>query len=268
MANDGWIKMHRKIQDCWIWNIDKPFDERSAWIDLLLSANHKDTKILFNGELILVKRGEFVTSIRKLSDKWKWNKDRVLKFLKLLESDGMITKSSDRYRTLITIDNYCIYQAKEDEIQTPQGTPDGTLYGQESATNKNDKNDKNINMLISNDINRQTEVRQVVEEWNKLSVLGIKSVSKIDSSSKRYAYLVARIKQFGIDDILKAIDNIRHSDFLQGKHSGKPWQITFDWFVLPSNFPKVLEGNYDNKGEQQTFDENKFSKMNNDNGRQ
>ena len=103
---EGWIKTYRKIQDCWIWQIDKPFDERSAWIDLLLSANHKDVKIPFNGELILVERGQFITSVRKLSEKWKWNKDRVLKFLRLLEKDGMISKNSDRYRTLITIDNY------------------------------------------------------------------------------------------------------------------------------------------------------------------
>ena len=25
------------------------------------------------------------------------------------------------------------------------------------------------------------------------------------------------------------------------------WMITFDWFLLPSNFQKVLEGNYDNR---------------------
>ena len=61
----GWIRIHRKIQDCWIWEIDKPFDERSAWIDLLLLANHKDVKIPFNGELTLVKRSQLITSVRK-----------------------------------------------------------------------------------------------------------------------------------------------------------------------------------------------------------
>ena len=58
--------------------------------------------------------------------------------------------------------------------------------------------------------------------------------------------MVARIKQYGVDDVLKAIDNIRNSDFLQGKASKRPWVITFDWFVLPNNFPKVLEGQYNN----------------------
>ena len=155
LSSNGWIKIHRKLQDCWIWQIDKPFDERSAWIDLLMSANHDEVKIPFNGELVLVERGQFITSIRKLSVKWKWNKDKVLKFLRLLESDGMITRNSDKYRTLVTIENYSIYQARKDEEQTPSGTPDGTdsgtesgtqdgtQDGQQSATNKKDKNDKN-----------------------------------------------------------------------------------------------------------------------------
>ncbi len=152
--------MHRKLQDCWIWEIDKPFDERSAWIDLLLSANHTDVKIPFNGELVLVERGQFITSVRKLSEKWKWNKDKVLKFLRLLENDKMIKRDSDKFRTLITIENYDIYQDKEDMERTQDGTQQGTAdghdtdttrtrHGHEPATNKNvknvknDKNDKN-----------------------------------------------------------------------------------------------------------------------------
>ena len=101
--------------------------------------------------------------------------------------------------------------------------------------------------LESKDSNCQTEVRRVIDEWNSLSVYGIKQISKIDNQSKRYGNLNARLKQYGIENVLKAIDNIRNSDFLQGKHKGNPWQITFDWFVLPNNFPKVLEGNYNNE---------------------
>lgn len=140
----GWISIHRKIQDCWIWQVDKPFDERSAWIDLLLSANHTDVKIPFNGQLTLVKRSQLLTSVRKLSERWKWNKDKVLKFLRLLESDGMIKRESDKFRTLITIENYTFYQDSTDTEQTHQGTPQGTVDGHQAATNNNDNNDNNI----------------------------------------------------------------------------------------------------------------------------
>ena len=43
--------------------------------------------------------------------------------------------------------------------------------------------------------------------------------------------------------MLLAIEQIKESKFLQGKN-GQGWVITFDWFLLPNNFPKVLEGNY------------------------
>ena len=58
--------------------------------------------------------------------------------------------------------------------------------------------------------------------------------------------LCARIKENGLENILKAIDKIKDSDFLQGKNN-KGWAITFDWFVLPNNFIKVYEGNYNNR---------------------
>lgn len=98
----------------------------------------------------------------------------------------------------------------------------------------------------SKDTVRQTQdVRRCVDAWNSLSDVGIKQVSRVSSGSKRYNNLLARIKEYGVDDVLKAIDKVRDSDFLQGK-TKRRFNFTFDWFVLPSNFPKVLEGNYDN----------------------
>lgn len=44
-------------------------------------------------------------------------------------------------------------------------------------------------------------------------------------------------------------ESIRDSDFLRGKNRNG-WTITFDWFMLPNNFPKVLDGNYANPGGQ------------------
>lgn len=102
--------------------------------------------------------------------------------------------------------------------------------------------------IVSKDTIRQTDVQRCVEAWNSLSDCGIKSISKMTRSSKRYQSLVARIKEYSVDDVLTAIDKIRHSKFLQGRSGSKrAWVITFDWFVLPSNFPKVLEGNYDDE---------------------
>lgn len=83
----------------------------------------------------------------------------------------------------------------------------------------------------------------IVTAWNSL---GLSQVTKIASVSPRGKMLKARIAEHGEDAIFKAIDNIRHSSFLRGQND-RGWTITFDWFVKPSNFTKVLEGNYADK---------------------
>lgn len=147
--------------------------------------------------------------------------------------------------------------------KVPQGREQSSLGvgnkvpwgGEQSSPNNIKSNIKgNINTYSSSDseadekqksIHKQLEC--IVMEWNKLETLGIKKVSKLTSSSKRYKMLRSRLEEYGLDDVLLAIEKIRHSSFLQGRSYGnRKWKITFDWFVCPSNFPKVLEGNYDN----------------------
>lgn len=243
MPDKGWIKLHRQLQECPMWYSER-FSKGQAWVDLLLLANHSDKKILFNGEFIIVERGQYLTSMVKLAEKWKWSRPTVTNFLNLLEKDKMITRSSDNQKTLITIENYGIYQDfREDDLQP---TLQPTL--QESCnpinnplyTNNNVKNDKNVKNNILNDI------QSALNAWNELKTYGIKTVSKISSSSQRYQRLSARINEYGVENVLVAINKIKESDFLVGKNN-RGWTITFDWFVLPNNFPKVLDGNYENK---------------------
>ena len=162
----GWIKIHRQIQNCLIWD-DKPFNMASAWIDLLLLANHEDKETIFDKKPILVKRGQRITSVRELSARWGWGKDKTLRFLRLLESEKMIVKESDSRRTLLTIVNYGIYQDCENENETVIRTH----TGQSQATNKNDKNDKNNNICSnSDDLNeseKQKKKTKLTEEENE-----------------------------------------------------------------------------------------------------
>lgn len=103
--------------------------------------------------------------------------------------------------------------------------------------------EKDNNLIVSKDTIRQTDVRRVIEEWNKLQDVGIAPIRDIKPASKRCQMLKGRIREYGMNDLLKAMDNIRHSDFLRGENKNG-WMITFDWFVKPNNFLKVLEGNY------------------------
>ena len=162
----GWIKIHRQIQNCLIWD-DKPFNMASAWIDLLLLANHEDKETIFDKKPILVKRGQRITSVRELSARWGWGKDKTLRFLRLLESEKMIVKDSDSRRTLLTIVNYGVYQ----DCETENETVIRTLTGQSQATNKNDKNDNNNICSNSDDLNETEKTKKkktkLTEEENE-----------------------------------------------------------------------------------------------------
>lgn len=90
------------------------------------------------------------------------------------------------------------------------------------------------------------DVKKVIEEWNKLQEFGIKPVTRLKSTSGRCVKLKELIRDQGIDNILKAIENIRNSDFLQGKVSG--FMVDFTWFIRPDKFKNIFDGKYNNKG--------------------
>ena len=81
MANKklGFIPLYRSIQEHWLWQKEEPFDIRSAWIDLLLSVNHEEKKILVGRSVVTIRAGQMWTSYKKLSKKWHWSYKRVLR---------------------------------------------------------------------------------------------------------------------------------------------------------------------------------------------
>lgn len=143
----GWISINREIQDHWLYD-DKPFNRLSAWIDLLLQANHKENKFVLGNELITVERGSFVTSELKLMERWGWSNTKVRNFLKLLENDNMIIKKTDSKKSTITIVNYGVYQDLKSAEKVEEKCKESGRKVREH-TNNNDNNDNNVNNKIS-----------------------------------------------------------------------------------------------------------------------
>ena len=114
----GWIKIHREITEHWIFQDAEKF---KWWIDLLIMASHEDNRVLVKDNLVSLKRGQLSISLSFLSTRWGRSKEKVLNFLRLLESDRMIERYSDRKSTTITICNYDSYQDSFE--QTPTANP-------------------------------------------------------------------------------------------------------------------------------------------------
>ena len=158
----GWIKLHRDIQEHWLWE-DEPFSRGQAFIDLLMEVNHEDRKVLFNGELIEIKRGSKITSLRKLGERWKWSICKVKKFLEQLQKDGMITYKSDNKKTLVTIEKYSVYQSRENTEKTDKEHRNYTEQNQNEIKTKSEQNQNETN---KNDKEYIKNVKER-EEWEE-----------------------------------------------------------------------------------------------------
>lgn len=148
----GWIKLSRSLLEHEIWLCEK-FTKGQAWVDLLLMTNHKDAKIVISGSIETVKRGSLITSISKLSDRWKWNRRTVRRWLDKCSSNGMLTvKTCAGKCTVITIENYEKWQGSVEESAQESAQDDAQDDAQESNRsvhsrvhiNKNIKNVKNV----------------------------------------------------------------------------------------------------------------------------
>ena len=84
----------------------------------------------------------------------------------------------------------------------------------------------------------------VMRFWNHTMIdpIAIPTIAKM--TPKRRSMVNARVKEFGINAVYKAIHRASESSFLNGGGS-KGFIADFDWVFRPNNFPKVLEGNYD-----------------------
>lgn len=141
---DGWIILERGIRDHWIYS-EKPFSRFQAWIDLIFSANFRDKTIMVNGKPFLVRRGSFLTSTRKLAERWGWSKNKTSRYLSILRDEGMI-ETETHIGTLVSIAKYELYQTKRDSRRDTKGTRAGqtrdTQGIQEKERRKNDKERK------------------------------------------------------------------------------------------------------------------------------
>lgn len=75
---------------------------------------------------------------------------------------------------------------------------------------------------------------------------GVFGTVRTPLSDSRKGMINARIKSYGKKTFADMIHRAYQSDFLKGQNK-KGWTASFDWLIKPTNFEKVISGNYDNK---------------------
>ena len=72
----------------------------------------------------------------------------------------------------------------------------------------------------------------------------VRKIVKLNQS--RMSQVLARTKEYGKEAVAQVIVKTANSNFLNGDNN-RGFLATFDWVFRPTNFPKIYEGNYDNR---------------------
>ena len=200
----GWIKLHRQIAECWVWD-DKPYSKGQAWIDLILLANYKDQKTAYKDEVKSFQRGTTNLSQKELAERWGWDRRKVKRFLTLLENDNMINQESTTQGTIITLINYEKYNDTD------------------SKTDK--KPQKETVESIIEDRNLSEGVESIIKEWVKYK------------SERRETYKPQGLKSF-ITEVQNNVD--KYGEEAVGKVVRKSMSanyqgIVWEWLKKSSN---------------------------------
>lgn len=182
----GWISLHRQIRNHWIWD---DAEKLKWWLDILLLTNHTDKKSLYNNEVILIKRGTFKTSEVKLSERWGVSRNTIRKFLKLLESDEMITTEKTPYGTTIKVLNYNDYQGfsmrekqvseqpLEQQNEQHKDIPVNNSMNSNVNTTNNYNTSNNELIMNNNDNNNNNTDQSVGVVFDKFQELGFGTIN-------------------------------------------------------------------------------------------
>lgn len=149
MAEQGWIKLGRGITAHWIW--DRPLYLK-WWLDMVMMAGWGQRRQVISGRLVTIGRGQFVASLSYLSQRWEYRRETasgegkmmcpsertVLKFLRLLEEEGMIKREPRNgvlVTAIITICDYDKYStiSENSDSDSDRGAFGGALRASDSG---------------------------------------------------------------------------------------------------------------------------------------
>lgn len=124
--------------------------------------------------------------------------------------------------------------------------------------NNNNNNNENVNDIRTlktsfkvssfgaNDAPADPKIdfEKIKGSWNDEAQKSHSLMPKLRSMQKqRQKQIAARIREYGEEVFFDAMKKAVASDFLNGKNR-RGWIASFDWFVKPTNFAKVVDGNY------------------------
>lgn len=218
-------------------------------------------KILYSEILLLSKRNGYCSAQNSyFAELYSVSTGAISKWINGLKKSGYINviinfkedgKTFDERRIYINnIDSLVINEPIVQKDHTPIQKDHTPPYKRtrpyssnelDPIVQKDQHNKINANKIKANKINDDYK-EKIKNHWNSISDL-----NKIEYlSPTRENSIENLINDYGLEKIEQAIDLIPKSNYLLGKTKTRTESVSFDWFIKPDNFIKVLEGAYSN----------------------
>lgn len=229
---DGWVKLHRKIEDSAVFSNPKTLQ---VFIWCLCEARYTEGDQLVGRTVVHLLPGQFVTGRKAAAAKLSMPETTFRGHLKTLESLGIVAVNPTNKFSVVTIENWGFYQGEESNSRQQTDS--------KSPTNGHKKErEEGKKPFSSTPESDRGECEAVMSAYNQLCP-SLPRCMKL--SDKRKRAIRARLKSgFTLDDFEKAFTAAEKSDFLSGRKA--EWKAGFDWLLNENNLVKVLEGNYEN----------------------
>jgi len=208
---EGWIKLHRQMLN-WQWYDDA--NVMRLFIHLLLSANRE--KAVWRG--IEINRGQVFTSVLHLAQKLKISIKETRTALSKLTKTKEIDVQGASNGTMITICKYDSYQL----VYEYEGQAEGQTRGKRGATNKKDKEGKEINNnnIELADKKLIEEIKPFIEVYGRQMCLAFYNYwSEKDNSGKKLKYQLQKTWDTG-----KRLSTWKRNESKYGTQSNQPIQ--------------------------------------------
>jgi hypothetical protein len=128
MAAGGYVRLHRQIQDHWVWSSG---DTARGWMDLVMLAAWEPHTVTIKGQLYTLERGDLVAAVRFLASRWRWGLGKTASFLARLQADEMLVKkrngSGNGSPSVFHVVNYDTYQSNDVEERNGSRNAGGTV---------------------------------------------------------------------------------------------------------------------------------------------
>lgn len=129
------------------------------------------------------------------------------------------------------INNKEFNNIKEAKASTSETSSDAAAEPQAQAKNEESQD--------------KIDFEKVRQQFNRL--MQDKAIPKLKGkiAGQRKAFFEARVREYGITSAYRVMIKAAESEFLNGG-GRNGWLANFEWIFRPNNFPKVLDGYYDN----------------------